>query len=167
MSVNDQIKELQTEFRKNGLNLYLQGEGESPSMHEMDKYLKSDPIKFPIGSADILPPLQDALNQKRSAMLMKNGNFWDLFIESPKKEGGCFIATAVFGSEDAFEVEFLRNFRDNTLLSSLPGKWFVNIYYAVSPPIASWISDREAIKAIFRTYVLRPLITFLTRYGGK
>jgi len=166
MGVNDQIKELQGEFRKNGLNLYLQGEGESPPMHEMDGYLKGGPIKFPVGSVDILPPLRDALNQKRSAMLMKNGNFWDLFMKSPEKEGGCFIATAAFGSQDAFEVEFLRNFRDEVLLLNPLGRVFVKVYYYISPPIANLISKHKLLRKATRVFFIEPIVKSIKFLSG-
>jgi hypothetical protein len=43
--------------------------------------------------------------------------------------GGCFIATAAFGSYMEPKVKLLRDFRDEYLLDSTPGKWFVKQYY--------------------------------------
>jgi hypothetical protein len=48
-------------------------------------------------------------------------------------DGGCYIATMVYGSYDAYEVLMLRNFRDRFLLKYDLGKKFVKIYYMYSP----------------------------------
>lgn len=42
----------------------------------------------------------------------------------------CFIATAVYGDKHAPEVETLRQFRDNVLMESAPGRAFVRFYYS-------------------------------------
>lgn len=53
----------------------------------------------------------------------------------------CFIASAVYGLEDCRTNE-LRRFRDSVLLQSVWLAWTVRVYYAVSPPIAKWLSTR-------------------------
>lgn len=53
--------------------------------------------------------------------------------EAPKKSGGCYVATAVYGSYDCPEVWVLRRFRDNSLMTTQLGRWLVRAYYAVSP----------------------------------
>lgn len=71
--------------------------------------------------------------------------------------GGCFIATAAFGTELQPEVQTLRKFRDEDLLTNKIGQEFVSAYYKVSPPIADYIRDKENIKSVVRIG-LRPLI---------
>lgn len=71
--------------------------------------------------------------------------------------GGCFIATAAYGSDMEPDVALLRNFRDEYLLTNLPGKLFVKSYYTVSPPIANIIREHELLKAITRT-LLAPAV---------
>lgn len=51
-------------------------------------------------------------------------------------EGGCYIATAVYGSYDAPEVLVLRRFRDTKLNKSVAGREFIRIYYKYSPSLA-------------------------------
>ena len=53
----------------------------------------------------------------------------------PKKEG-CYIATAVYGSYDAPQVLVLRRFRDERLQKAVLGRWFIRVYYCLSPAIA-------------------------------
>ena len=47
--------------------------------------------------------------------------------------GGCYIATAVYGSYDCPQVWTLRRYRDNRLRATWLGRVFVKCYYAVSP----------------------------------
>lgn len=64
--------------------------------------------------------------------------------------GGCFIATAAYGTPMAEEIQILRNFRDEYLLTNLVGQAFVGFYYRVSPPIADFITDHPILKPIVR-----------------
>jgi len=69
----------------------------------------------------------------------------------------CFIATAAFGSMQHSNLHILRDFRDNYLLPTGPGQWFVKQYYDYSPPIARWISGNEIAKTVTRVLLL-PMI---------
>lgn len=70
----------------------------------------------------------------------------------------CFIATAGYG-EATGEVGILCDFRDQCLKTNPLGRMFVKAYYAVSPPIADFISDSEPLKAVTRV-ALKPLVAF-------
>ncbi len=78
--------------------------------------------------------------------------------------GGCLIATAAFGSELDPQVQFLREVRDNTLLSTTSGATFMtgfyHIYYSFSPAVADLEREnpgfREAVK-LFITPMLSTL----------
>ena len=67
--------------------------------------------------------------------------------------GGCLIATAAYGSELAPQVQFLREIRDNTLLSTDSGTSFMagfnQFYYSFSPAVA----DLERENVVFRDAV--------------
>ena len=71
--------------------------------------------------------------------------------------GGCFIATAAFGSYLEPHVKVLRNFRDSCLLTNTLGKAFVKFYYKHSPPIADVIREHSSLRYATRL-ALFPLI---------
>ena len=53
---------------------------------------------------------------------------------------GCLIATATFGSDLTPQVQFLREYRDNTIMATASGSSFLNVfntvYYSFSPTVA-------------------------------
>jgi hypothetical protein len=64
--------------------------------------------------------------------------------------GGCFIATAAYGTAMAGEIEILRKFRDEYLLTNPVGQAMVDVYYRVSPPVAEFITEHPSLKPIVR-----------------
>ncbi len=72
-------------------------------------------------------------------------------------KSGCFIATAAFGSPIEPHVMSLRHFRDTHLLTSYPGRIFVNLYYRISPPIASFISHSRPLRTV-TCMILLPVV---------
>jgi len=74
-----------------------------------------------------------------------------------RRGGGCFIATATFGTPMAHEVNILRRFRDNFLLRNHTGEMFVCSYYKLSPPIARAIKKSEMLGRVVRI-LLTPIV---------
>jgi len=53
--------------------------------------------------------------------------------KSNSSGGGCYVATAVYGSYDCPEVWTLRRYRDFTLAETWYGRAFIRTYYTISP----------------------------------
>lgn len=64
--------------------------------------------------------------------------------------GGCYIATAIYGSYDCPQVWTLRRFRDYTLAETWYGRAFIHIYYAISPIMVKWFGGTEWFRNIWK-----------------
>ena len=82
--------------------------------------------------------------------------------DAPKeKDGPCFIATAVYDSSEAEDLDVLRLFRDQVLMPTMFGKALVETYYLTSPPIADTIRQNEGLKMAVKTLLVIPVIYFI------
>lgn len=64
--------------------------------------------------------------------------------------GGCYVATAVYGSYDCPQVWTLRRYRDYTLAETWYGRAFVRTYYAISPTLVKWFGHTEWFKKMWK-----------------
>ncbi|MFH1777972.1 MAG: S8 family peptidase [Candidatus Omnitrophota bacterium] len=64
--------------------------------------------------------------------------------------GGCFITTACYGDYHAWPVRVLSCVRDNYLLKNCISRFFVRMYYQISPGLAQIIADNESLKKMTR-----------------
>ena len=71
-------------------------------------------------------------------------------VKPPQASGGCYVATAVYGSYDCPEVWTLRRFRDNTLAETWYGRAFIRTYYAISPTLVNWFGNAEWFKKLWK-----------------
>lgn len=67
-----------------------------------------------------------------------------------QKQGGCYTATAVYGSYDCPQVWTLRRYRDLTLYHTFVGKTFIKVYYRLSPILVKWFGDTLWFKALLK-----------------
>ena len=66
------------------------------------------------------------------------------------KSGGCYVATAVYGSYDCPQVWTLRRYRDDILAKNWYGRAFIHLYYAFSPTLVKWFGKTEWFKNMWR-----------------
>ncbi|MBR1647213.1 MAG: zinc-ribbon domain containing protein [Selenomonadaceae bacterium] len=74
-------------------------------------------------------------------------------VEPPKKNGWCFITTAVceyLGKpDDCFELTTLRNFRDNWLALQTGGKEEIREYYEIAPKIVEKLAASDEKDSLY------------------
>lgn len=75
--------------------------------------------------------------------------------------GGCFVATAAYGSALHPQVAALREFRDRHLAASWPGGMLIAAYYEYSPPVADAIERSEPLRIATR-WMLWPVVLAVT-----
>jgi hypothetical protein len=80
--------------------------------------------------------------------------------------GGCFIATAAYGSPTAEQLNLLREFRDVVLLESTASSQFVDLYYKLSPPVADFISGNSFLRTVVRELLVDPVVWMVGATGG-
>ena len=106
-----------------------------------------------------LEQLYDIIDQKTSVNAIKSAT-----KATPSANGGCYIATCVYGSYDCPEVWTLRRYRDNVLQNSWAGRLFIQVYYAVSPKLVKWLGPIGVIKSCWK-YMLDRIVHKLQNAG--
>lgn len=86
--------------------------------------------------------------------------------QSDLQQGGCYIATAVYGSYDCPQVWTLRRFRDEILAQTWYGRMFIHVYYALSPSVVKYFGKVYKIKRLWQ-FMLDPLVERLNADGIK
>jgi hypothetical protein len=81
----------------------------------------------------------------------------DFSVATDAAAGGCFVATAAFGSPMSHQVQCLRTFRDSVLLSARAGQAFVNWYYRWSPQAAEWLRLHPMARKLTRVVLWVPV----------
>jgi hypothetical protein len=126
------------------------------SQKKFINHMLTNPVYFP----DYVEKAEERLNEIAKT---KGDDFvtnYDIvsFFTNIKRESGCFIATATFGSPFAPEVIALRRYRDDVLNHSILGRLFIRAYYFISPSIASMISSSEILRTGSRNVLNRIII---------
>lgn len=70
--------------------------------------------------------------------------------KSSSNTGGCYVATAVYGSYDCPEVWTLRRYRDYTLAETWFGRLFIFLYYAISPTLVKCFGEAVWFKNMWK-----------------
>lgn len=88
------------------------------------------------------------------------------FSKPTSNSGGCYVATAVYGSYDCPQVWTLRRYRDQCLSGSLLGRAFIRLYYTVSPTLVKWFGKKAWFSRLFRSRLDR-MVNKLRSEGYK
>jgi polyhydroxybutyrate depolymerase len=104
-----------------------------------------------------------------STTINMNGNYSvtaNFEETAPSGGGGCFIATAAYGTPTAKQLDVLREFRDDVLLKSTVGSRLVDFYYRTSPPIADFISEHSVVRTLVRELLIDPIVWVVQTTGN-
>jgi len=97
-----------------------------------------------------------------------DGTYGDKTIKNNPTHSGsvCFIATAAYGTPFATEINALRYWRDEVLLTNSFGTLFVKTYYTLSPPVADFIREKPTLRKITR-FILAPIVKLAQIWQDK
>jgi hypothetical protein len=109
------------------------------------------------GSGNTLYAVGSMLFSSRFKVGMDPAEEAFLSLPSGSSGGGCFVATASYGSLQSGSVSQLTRMRDEVLLGSEAGRSLVETYYRLSPPAADALRDSGAARASARA-ALSPLV---------
>jgi peptide/nickel transport system substrate-binding protein len=112
-------------------------------------------------------PKADQMNQVSEVgnqIVQTSGDAIQKVEQTVQSGKNCLIATAAFGSELTPQVQFLRNFRDRQIMSTLAGSSFMNVfnawYYSFSPYVANYEREQAWFQNTVRM-IIYPLLGIL------
>lgn len=87
-----------------------------------------------------------------------NNRSREIFAALENSPSPCFIATAAYGTPLHDDIDVLRDFRDEYLMTNPFGRLFVKIYYTTSPTIAEVIRENAGLRMAVREGFVKPLV---------
>jgi len=135
-------------------------------------------VSYSFNPTDVIPPAGQSATSILTIAVAKNaplgtygltitgtsGSLVRTFVVTITVQGLCIIATTTYGSELSPEVQFLRGFRDGSVMSTFSGSQFMKAfnawYYSFSPYLAEVISKNPTLRSITRA-LLYPLLGIL------
>jgi hypothetical protein len=142
----------------------------SPGIHTYDPGTKVSIKAIPISenifggwdgdASGLTNPITITMDSHKSIKASFGGEWGDGDREDKiSLGGGCFIATAAYGTPLHSYVRILRDFRDKYLMPSKLGRKMVGLYYKYSPSVANFISKHKVLKVVVKISLL-PIIAF-------
>ncbi len=110
------------------------------------------PVVRKIGSLDMSSELR--------AKYLTNLSILEKNLSIQQQGQGCYIATMVYKDKMAREVLTFKKFRDRTLKRSFPGRFFIKLYYFLSPAFVRLFKNSKRINTIMKR-LLDKLLTFI------
>ena len=75
-------------------------------------------------------------------------------INPASDKKGCYIATVCYGDFNAPEVMVFRQYRDNVLSKNFLGRFFIALYYSISPSISNYLKGKETLNYKIKVFFL-------------
>lgn len=139
-ATTDQIADLAVPMLKEGVKIYYEYQNLSRRMRVRSELPGKDRIMLAICNIKKYEPSYIAPTFTSNTTNTQSSN----------SGGGCYVATAVYGSYECPEVWTLRRYRDYTLAETWYGRAFVKTYYAISPTLVKWFGHTEWFKKMWR-----------------
>ena len=111
------------------------------------KFYLSKYVEFSIGAPYMILSAETLRKYIKAKKCTNTKDFEQAHTALRSKLGKCFIASAVYGSEQA-EVKLLQEFRDQWLLKKPGGTLLVTAYYATSPAIARSLCQSTSLRRL-------------------
>lgn len=89
----------------------------------------------------------------------ENGSDMQTWIWTVEVPSSCHIATATYGTPLHEDINILRDFRDEVLMTNPVGTAFVSAYYRTSPPIADALRGNDRLRSATRLTLIAPLVS--------
>jgi hypothetical protein len=108
-----------------------------------------------IGAMDLRSDFRSRYQENKNSLMSLRNQLAQLNTSpsrstSSSGSGGCYIATMAYGNYDHAQVMVLRNFRDNVLTKYVWGRWFIDVYYRISPILVSVLKDQKTVHRVVR-----------------
>lgn len=130
--------------------------------NKLKEYEKPIEVLNVLVALDMSSELRERLLKNKSILSQNRINEIISTSAPPKKSGGCYIATMVYGDYDVPEVKILRQYRDNVLAKYIAGKLFIKVYYRTSPMFVRIFGNNKLVKHGIRR-ILSKIIEGLTK----
>ncbi len=123
---------------------------------------KKDPLILENSNDEII---EDIRKKAEAAHLITNTKAIGTDSENSNnsRSGGCYVATAVYGSYDCPEVWTLRRFRDLYLSQSWHGRAFIKAYYTISPALVRIFGETEWFRHFWKNKLDKMIIALKQR----
>jgi len=83
-------------------------------------------------------------------------------------KAGCFVATAVYGDPECWQVRTLREFRDRVLARSSLGQAFITFYYGGGGQrVAHFLRGRRGLVLFIRKFLDSVVANYAPRRGRR
>ncbi len=105
---------------------------------------------FIFGNDKLVDIFRNSILLKTPDKISTTASRYENTMNYNKSSGGCYIATAVYGSYDCPEVWTFRRYRDENLSSTILGRTFIKTYYALSPTVVRLFGNTEWFNKFWR-----------------